>query len=385
MRLNMKKHGYIILCLVMSMFFTAAAPLGAAAEGEPFEIVQDKTALSSYTDIMKIDFNLPENSGLRGVEIEVTFPKDKLKLVDAVKGDAFGNAFAGDLVSFDDHAKVMVLYADTTNAAQSVCSLSFSKAQGASGTAEIKIDSTGYISASEGTDHSTALTVDLGSEAAATAAPTQKPSQGNTGSSRPDSTASPSEQPSQTSAPAPTSVPTAAPRVSFTDIDGHWAKDSIERLAARGLINGFEDNTFRPDMNVTRAQFVTMLVNAKGIDTDATVKIFDDVDTGAWYAPYVTAAYSAAIASGDGVNFHPDSEITRQEAAAMAARAFGLEGEGSLTFADNADIASWAAQSVGALVSGGIISGFEDNTFRPLGNTTRAQAAIILDKLPTEN
>lgn len=407
----MKKHG-IILYLVMSMFIAAFTPMCAFAVSEPFEIVQDKTALSSFTDIMKVDFSIPENSGYDGFEIIVSFPKAKLKVSEMTKGTAFDGAFVSNAVTHDDEAKAVVMYAQPVYDARSVLSLSFVKQADASGTAEIKITENYRVSGSEMQTYETSLNVDLGEEtekptdepsaspdADSTPAPssspsagaTEKPSSGNSGSSsRPTSTAAPTATLKPTDEPEATAAPdvpetTETPAVSFTDTDGHWAYDSIIRLAEKKLINGFEDNTFRPDVNVTRAQFVTMIVNAKGLDASASVKIFDDVDTGAWYAPYVTAAYTDGITSGDGVNFHPDSEITRQEAAAMAARAFDKKNGGELSFADNADIASWAADSVSALVKEGIINGFkEDNTFRPMDNTTRAQAAIILDKLLAE-
>ena len=81
-------------------------------------------------------------------------------------------------------------------------------------------------------------------------------------------------------------------------------------------------------------------------------------------------------------NFHPNSPITRQEMAVMCARAFDFKASGNVEFADSADIADWAKDSVSALVSESIINGFEeDNTFRPLNNTSRAQAAVVLKRI----
>lgn len=65
---------------------------------------------------------------------------------------------------------------------------------------------------------------------------------------------------SQSQAPNVSSI--VPQKVSFTDIQGHWAKDSIERAVVKGYVEGYENGTFRPDLNVTRAEFIKMVIIA---------------------------------------------------------------------------------------------------------------------------
>ena len=220
-----------------------------------------------------------------------------------------------------------------------------------------------------------------------TAEPTKKPSSGSGSGSGSSSVSTPTAEP--TAAPEATDVPSTAtpsptqtPSVSFSDVNGHWAEESIKRLSVQGLVNGFEDGTFHPDDTVTRAQFVKMIISALGNDMEEVVEqTFSDVSTEAWYAPYVEMAYKYGIIAGDGVYFYPDNNITRQEMAVMTARAFGIESGSDITFNDGDSIADWAVESVKAISGAGIMGGYEDNTFRPEDNTTRAQAAAVIDRI----
>ena len=199
-----------------------------------------------------------------------------------------------------------------------------------------------------------------------------------------EATEKPTEEPTE----APTEEPTQAPtiNVSFNDIDSHWAKDDILYLAERGIISGFGDDTFRPELNVTRAQFVTMLKNAFGITRTTESEVFADVKASAWYYESVMAAFDAGIANGgqDG-NFNPDAQVTRQD---MAVFAYRMAQYNSHTFpeyekklfADDEEISSYAKDAVYALQSEGVINGMGEG-FLPRGTATRAQAATIIAKL----
>ncbi|MEK8129201.1 S-layer homology domain-containing protein [Paenibacillus filicis] len=177
--------------------------------------------------------------------------------------------------------------------------------------------------------------------------------------------------------------------VSFTDTDGHWASGSITRLAGMKVINGYEDGTFRPEHPVTRIEFTAMMVSALGLTVDSSpVLSFADADQiPGWAKGYVQAAADAGIiegrtgASGE-VYVDGDARITRAEMAVMIARAMKTDGPGAaLHFADADFIPDWAKSSIERLVEKGIINGFEDDTFRPDGNATRAQAATMIDHL----
>ena len=175
-----------------------------------------------------------------------------------------------------------------------------------------------------------------------------------------------------------------SPPVVLTDIAGHWAKAEIEKLVALGIVNGYPDRTFRPDNNITRAEFTKILVKAMGLAEVHTGVTFSDVPAGLWSHGYIGAAFKAGLVRGyeDGT-FRPESKITRQEMAAMLVRAMGKENEAQvkagaqLNFGDVVSIAAWANGYIAVAVEQGLVRGYPDGTVGPLRNTTRAETATM--------
>ncbi|WP_057315571.1 polysaccharide lyase family 8 super-sandwich domain-containing protein [Paenibacillus sp. Soil766] len=176
--------------------------------------------------------------------------------------------------------------------------------------------------------------------------------------------------------------------VTFSDLAGSdWAQSSIEALAAREVLNGVGDNKFMPSHPVTRAEFLTMLMRAAGFSDDQGISNFSDIDQADWYFGSVAAAEKLGIISGreDG-SFGADSEISRQDMAVMVFRSLQVlnlnlkTGQQGTTFADATDIAGYAAEAIALMQSGGIIEG-SDGKFMPLAQATRAQAAVIIQRL----
>ena len=174
----------------------------------------------------------------------------------------------------------------------------------------------------------------------------------------------------------------------FTDTENHWAKADIDFVAARGLLSGTGNNQFSSNIGMTRGMFVTALGRLAGIDP-ASYKTgkFTDVKTDAYYAPYVNWAAEKGIVSGTtATTFAPDSAVTRQEMAVIMAnyaKALGYnvpKTREAVTFADNANIASWAKDAVKAMQMAGIINGKDSNKFDPTGTATRAEAAAVLHR-----
>lgn len=165
----------------------------------------------------------------------------------------------------------------------------------------------------------------------------------------------------------------------FRDIVGHWAEDIIKTLADMGMINGFEDGTFRPDANVTRAEFAKLLVEMLNLP-EGHGDAFGDVSAGEWYYGCVYAASNAGIVRGFDSEFYPNNQITREDAAVMMYRAvdgydYGMDG--STVFGDSVEISDYATEAVGILAANGLINGFE-NKFFPKDTTTRAEAATMI-------
>lgn len=114
---------------------------------------------------------------------------------------------------------------------------------------------------------------------------------------------------------------------SFADTEGHWAKADIELLASKLILNGTSETAFTPDGDVTRAEFAAMLARGLGLTSSAEAESFDDVDGGDWFAGAVGAAVEAGIVTGyeDGT-FRPNERVTREQMAAMIARALAFAG-----------------------------------------------------------
>ena len=161
-------------------------------------------------------------------------------------------------------------------------------------------------------------------------------------------------------------VPVVSPGKTFDDIAQHKNQGAIEVLAARGIIDGMGDGTFAPNATMTRAQFAAIVVRGLGLSPRETAD-FTDLNPGAWYVGYIGTASTYGIVNGrgDGI-FDPEGLITRQEAAAMVARAAKLCGmdtalDGAAVrdilaqFGDYMTVADWARESVAFCYREGIL------------------------------
>lgn len=170
---------------------------------------------------------------------------------------------------------------------------------------------------------------------------------------------------------------------SYNDLGGYdWAADSIKALSARGIINGKGYGVFDPAGRITREEAVKLLVTATGTPTDESYNGYDDCVIGSWYYPYITAAKINNLVTGfTRTQFGLGSAVTRQDLAVMIYRAMQKQGlveaVEAVEFADEAEIADYALDAVKALGGMGIITGFEDGSFAPNANASRAEAAVI--------
>ncbi len=166
----------------------------------------------------------------------------------------------------------------------------------------------------------------------------------------------------------------------FADIESvSWAKDAIEMCYKRGIISGRTAEIFAPNDNVSRAEFVKMLVSAVNKNVNAEIE-FADVSINDWYYQYIKNAYALGLIYGDEHNyFYPNAEITRQDMAVMIYRALDNVTKGeNVDFKDSNEISDYAKHAVGYLYQSNLISGIGDNIFAPLKSTTRAEAASII-------
>ena len=167
-----------------------------------------------------------------------------------------------------------------------------------------------------------------------------------------------------------------------TDIQGHWAQNTINKWVDKGDISGYPDGTFRPNNMITRAEFVVLVNNAMGYSKSG-YAYFSDVPNHYWGKNAIQTGVAAGYISGDGDGtFRPNDPVTRQEAAAMISRILGLKQNDSRAYryTDSYAISNWAKGVVGAVSEAGIMAGYPDGSFGPNKVLTRAEAVLALDK-----
>ena len=202
---------------------------------------------------------------------------------------------------------------------------------------------------------------------------------------------------------------------SFVDIENHWAKDYIITLADSGVVNGVTDTLYMPDDNVTRAQYLKMIMETVGLEQKP-VRVGEclDADLNDWYAGYLQSALDCGLVpkgmvqnysekveytvddNGNATSskviytgeFNGQAPITREEMAVLTEYMYqytrtiltnpkDVEVK-KTSFTDNEEISEWAKASIDRAVADGFIEGMEDNTFKPKDTATRAQAATVI-------
>ena len=169
-----------------------------------------------------------------------------------------------------------------------------------------------------------------------------------------------------------------------SDIEGHWAKDTITKWVEAGKASGYEDGTFKPENPITRAEFMVLVNKSFGFSKTVSID-FTDVPADAWYAEHVAKAKAAGYIGGypDGT-VKPGAYISRQEVAVIIAKLKNLTGNASAVdkFNDASQIPDWSKGAVGAVVEAGYMNGYPNVTFKPTDNIKRAEALVALDNLP---
>jgi len=175
----------------------------------------------------------------------------------------------------------------------------------------------------------------------------------------------------------------------FEDTSKHkWAEKQISVLASKEIIRGTSESNFSPQKNITRADFLKLLVNTLGLKADINGN-FDDIAENAHYFNEVAIAKALGITSGSGNNtFEPNAQISRQDMMVMVAKALQKAGkpyeEGSnedlQKFSDADKIANYAQHSAASLIKAGMITGNESG-INPNCKTTRAEASVILYRI----
>ena len=180
----------------------------------------------------------------------------------------------------------------------------------------------------------------------------------------------------------------SCPLCDFSDLDPKaWYHDGIHFALAEGLMNGTGDNTFSPNAATSRAMVVTILYRMEGSPAASVQKAFSDVSYDTWYGAAVSWAAANGIVEGyeDGT-FRPNTAITREQMAAILYRYAAYKGDWTVDYytesvisgyPDAASVSGYAVKAVNWAVAEGLINGM-DGALNPRGTATRAQAAAIL-------
>ncbi|SER94540.1 autotransporter-associated beta strand repeat-containing protein [Gracilibacillus ureilyticus] len=166
----------------------------------------------------------------------------------------------------------------------------------------------------------------------------------------------------------------------LTDINGNFAEEQIQTWVDEGLIEGYPDGTFKPDKFITRAEFMSLVNRAFGYKNEAEI-IFNDVTEDAWYFTDVAKAVEAGYLDGYPDNtMKPDDHITRQEAAKVIAviKSLNKDEESANSFKDSESISDWSKGFVGGVAAENLMVGYPDGSFKPLHNITRAEVVMTL-------
>ncbi|WP_340017776.1 glycosyl hydrolase 53 family protein [Paenibacillus sp. FSL H3-0457] len=181
--------------------------------------------------------------------------------------------------------------------------------------------------------------------------------------------------------------------VPLHDLQNHnWAIQEVQNLYGKGIISGMSATRFAPQGELTRAQFLQMIIKGIG-DTrqpDPSISVLTDVKEGQWYADSVRLGMEMEIIQGraDG-SFGANERISREEMAVMLNRALKVvqrEGathsvQGNMVFVDNAEIAAYAKEAVASMQQLGLLNGMPDGTFAPKETANRAQGAVAVARM----
>lgn len=175
-----------------------------------------------------------------------------------------------------------------------------------------------------------------------------------------------------------------SPGVVFNDLsEVEWAREAIESLAEKGVLNGDGKGNMRPNDEITRSEFIKILVMSLGLLDKNAECYFDDVEKNDWYYRYVASAFGQGLINGNDENcFCGDDEISREDMAVIIYRTCLLKNivftKNENVFWDEDSISDYAKTAVNYLRSIDLVNGMDDNIFAPKKNTSRAECAVLI-------
>ncbi|WP_066506668.1 S-layer homology domain-containing protein [Abyssisolibacter fermentans] len=173
----------------------------------------------------------------------------------------------------------------------------------------------------------------------------------------------------------------------FEDVkDGYWAKENIEMLVSKGIVNGYPDKTFRPKNTISRSEFSKLIQELLGLplNNDDSEIIFEDIEKN-WAKGRIKTLVKKGIIDVEDYKegFKPNEPMTRVEMARMIIKALEIETKeiNKTSFKDDEEISKKDKKYVKTAKDTGIITGYPDKTFKPNSTATRAETAAMIVRM----
>lgn len=190
-------------------------------------------------------------------------------------------------------------------------------------------------------------------------------------------------------------VPEEVAEVKFSDMESHWAEESVKKMASFGFIKGYDDGSFLPENSISKAEYTTLIVRLLGLNKEQLKpnNNFKDVATDSWYYDTVNMAFDKGIISGNTEQeFKPNEKITREEMVVMSVNALDSQGktgaisdlqakDSLLKYQDFNNVSESAIISFGKAVKLGLVKGRSETLLAPKETLTRAEATVILSRI----
>ncbi|OJH20704.1 hypothetical protein BLX88_00470 [Bacillus obstructivus] len=175
-------------------------------------------------------------------------------------------------------------------------------------------------------------------------------------------------------------APIASSAASFSDVTKPEYKTAIDALAEAGILNGYENGTFKPENKVTRGEVAKVITLIRHLE-EGTKTPFKDVKDGYWSTQYINSLYAAKLVNGyeDGT-FKPEGNVTRAEFAKLVVDAYGLTLTNAATPFTDVKAGNWATPYIQTAYANGLIKGVTASKFDPSAPIKRGDLAILLHR-----
>lgn len=169
------------------------------------------------------------------------------------------------------------------------------------------------------------------------------------------------------------------------DYMGHWAQKDFQSWVDKGLISGYGKGIYKPNQEITRAEWVTLINQVFNLQEKSEISFTDVLKAGSHYKDIQKAVAAGYVTGYDDGSFRPQQVVSRQEAAVMLHRLFQLNASANTSAPkDVEDLPSWSQEAVLSLFGEGYLNGYSDGSFKGAKAVTRAEALRMIEKLAGE-